>query len=115
MKNNILDKALAVLQDKLAKEINVIDFKRENPFTDYFVICETTSQRQIDAIVNGFSELNKKSELDIRAIDGKGDSGWVVVDLYDVVVHIFDKTTRAEYELDKLFIKYPQELIIDNV
>ena len=59
MNNTILDKTIKVLQDKLAQEINIIDFQRENPFTDYFVICETSSQRQIDAIVSGFNEKIK--------------------------------------------------------
>lgn len=115
MKSKVLDETIKVLQDKAANEINVIDFERENPFTDYFVICEANSQRQIDAIVNGFVQLSKTESISIRHIDGKSESGWVAVDLYEVVVHIFDKSTRKEYELDKLFFKHPQKLVIENV
>ena len=112
MNNLVLDKTINVLQDKLAKEINIIDFQRENPFTDYFVVCETSSHRQIDAIVSGFNELRKKDEVEIRGIDGKSDSGWVAIDLIDVVVHVFDKENRDKYEIDKLFNNYPQKSVL---
>ncbi|NLC54602.1 MAG: ribosome silencing factor [Erysipelothrix sp.] len=115
MNNLILEKTIKVLQDKLAKEINIIDFQKENPFTDYFVICETGSQRQIDAVLSGFNELRKKEEIEIRDIDGKASSGWVAIDLYDVVVHVFDKETRNHYEIDKLFYKYPQKMVKEDV
>ena len=115
MTNETLNKTIEVLESKLAQKINVIDFENENPFTEYFVVCETSNQRQIDAVVNGFSELSKKGDITIRNIDGKADSGWIAIDLYDVVVHVFDKPTRAEYDLDKLFFKYPQTKISENV
>lgn len=115
MKSKILNETIKILQDKAANEINIIDFERENPFTDYFVICEANSQRQIDAIVNSFVQLNKSDLISIRDIDGKSNSGWVALDLYEVVVHIFDKSTRKEYELDKLFFKYPQKLVVEDV
>lgn len=98
------------MDDKFAENVNVIDFKRENPFTDCFVICDVDSSRQIDAIVNEIVKQDKEGELELRAIDGNADSGWVVLDLYDLVLHVFTKEVRAEYELDKLFIKYPQTL-----
>ncbi len=115
MNNKILDRVIEVLQEKLAQQINVIDFERQNPFTDYFVICETNNQRQIDAVVSAFVQLGRKDIMEVRNIDGKAASGWVAIDLYDVVVHVFDKETRAEYELDKLFFKHPQKLIEENV
>lgn len=115
MESKVLVKSLELLEDKNASGINVIDFQRENPFTDYFVVCEATSHRQIGAIVDGFVQLDKKSIIKIRDIDGKSDSGWVAVDLYDVVVHIFDKETRERFELDKLFFNYPQTFHNENV
>lgn len=115
MNNKILDKTIEVLQEKLAQKINVVDFEHENPFTDYFVICEASNQRQLDAIAGAFVQLSRKAEMEVRDIDGKAASGWVAIDLYDVVVHVFDKETREDYDLDKLFSKYPQKLISENV
>lgn len=116
MKNNkVLSKTLSVLEDKFASKINVIDFERKNPFTDYFVICEANNKRQIDGIADAFVQLKRKDELAMRDIDGVSASGWIAIDLYDVVVHVFDPETRAEYELDKLFSNYPQTLVSTDV
>lgn len=113
MNNVLVEKIVKIVDDKFAENVNVIDFKRENPFTDYFVICDVDSSRQIEAITNEIVKQDKEGELELRAIDGNSSSGWVVLDLYDLVLHIFTKETRAEYELDKLFIKYPQSLKSD--
>ena len=111
MENKTLKMTLEVLEDKMAKEINVIDFQRENPFTDYFVVCEATNERQIEAIANGLVQLGKKGLTEVRAVDGKAHTGWIAIDMYDVVVHIFAKESREEFALDKLFAKYPQQKI----
>lgn len=115
MNNEILKKSIETLDSMLAKNINVIDFKKENPFTDYFVICESSNKRQIQAIVNKFNQLDKEDKLEIRDVDGTKESGWVAIDLYDVVVHIFEKSVRQEYELDKLFYNYPQKMYSSDV
>ncbi|NLY62769.1 MAG: ribosome silencing factor [Erysipelothrix sp.] len=113
MKNNLVNQVVELIEDKFAKRINVIDFERTNPFTDYFVVCDVDSNRQIDAIVNEVIKQSKEGKIDFRAIDGKSDSGWVVIDLYDVVLHVFDKNIREVYELDKLFMNHPQTLKAD--
>ncbi len=113
MSNKLKDSVLKIIDNKFAQNINVIDFERTNPFTDYFIICDVDSSRQIDGIINELVRLDKEDELDIRAIDGQADSGWVVIDLYDVVVHVFNKEMRELYELDKLFLNYPQTLKAD--
>ena len=115
MNNKVLEQVIKVLQDKMAIDINVIDFERQNPFTEYFVVCEANSKRQIDAIVDGFVQLGKTDAFTVRHIDGKADSGRVAVDLYEVVIHIFDKETRKQYDLDKLFFKHPQKQYSLNV
>ncbi len=113
MESKLLKDVLQVLDDKFAKRVNVVDFERTNPFTDYFVICEVDSTRQIEAIVNEFVKQSKEDKVEIRGIDGNSDSGWVVVDLFDVMVHVFDKATRDVYELDKLFLNHPNTYVDD--
>ena len=113
LKNELVDKIVKVIDDKFGEKINVIDFEHTNPFCDYFVISEVNNVRQIEGIVNEFIRLSKEEDLELRAVDGKYDSGWVVIDLYDVVVHVFEASTRAKYELDKLFMNYPHTLDYD--
>lgn len=111
--NKLVKDIVKVLDDKFAENVNIVDFERTNPFTDYFIICEVDSSRQIEAIVNEFVKQKKEELIDIRGIDGQADSGWVVVDLFDAIVHIFDKSTRNTYELDKLFLNHPSISIND--
>lgn len=106
MKLELVKDIYKIVDDKFAKDINIIDFESRNPFTDYFIICEVDSSRQIDAIVNEVVKQSKEEKFELRAIDGKGDSGWVVLDLYNVVLHVFSKETRKVYELDKLFLNH---------
>lgn len=113
MENKLVKQVVELVEEKFANRVNVVDFERTNPFTDYFVICDVDSNRQIDAIVNEVIKQAKEEKIDLRAIDGKADSGWVVIDLYDVVLHVFDKNVRAVYELDKLFLNHPQTLKLD--
>lgn len=113
MENKLVEKVVKIIDDKFGEKINVIDFEQKNPFTDYFVIAEVKNNRQIDGIVNEFIKQSKEDKIELRDTDGKADSGWVVVDLYEVVVHIFEKSVRNVYELDKLFINYPHTLDYD--
>ncbi len=110
LSKSLHENIVTIIDAKFAQNINVIDFERTNPFTDYFIICDVDSSRQIEGIVNELVRLSKEEDLALRAIDGQADSGWVVVDLYDVVLHIFTKEMRATYELDKLFMMHPQSL-----
>lgn len=109
----LLENVIKIIEDKFANKINVIDFERTNAFTDYFVICDVDSSRQIDAIVDECVRLSKEGTLSLRAIDGKADSGWVVIDLYDVVLHVFDKQMREVYKLDNLFLNYSSYMVED--
>lgn len=113
LENKLVKSIVEIIDNKFGEKINVIDFEHKNPFCDYFVIAEVANARQIEGIVNEFIKQSKENKIDLRDTDGKADSGWVVLDLYDVVVHIFEKSTRAVYELDKLFINYPHTLDYD--
>lgn len=107
------DYIVKLVDDKFGQNINVIDFEQTNPFTDYFVICDVDSSRQIEGIVHEIVKQDKENKLDLRVIDGQADSGWVVVDLHDVTLHIFSKEMREHYELDKLFLNHPQSMRTD--
>lgn len=105
-----LDRVLEILEDKQAVNINVIDFNHENILADYFVICESKNARQMDAIKHAFDEIRKDESLMVDAIEGNSDSGWIVIDVEGIFIHIFNPTTRAEYALDKLWSDYDQTL-----
>jgi ribosome-associated protein len=71
---------------------------------DYFVICSGESTTQVKAIEEQIEETLKKEEIRPIGIEGLRNSQWILMDYGDVIVHIFEESTRAYYELEKLWI-----------
>ncbi len=89
--------------DKLAQDLILLDIRQFSSFTDYFVICSAESGRQIDAIVSEITDQLKKEGVTPYKIEGNADSGWVLIDLGPVIVHIFSPEKREYYKLDELW------------
>lgn len=93
------------MTDKLAENISVINFDNiENAITDYFVICEAKSDRQAIAIAESV-ERKLRSELKehLFHIEGKENAEWIIMDYYNVIVHIFRQEARTRYNLEALW------------
>jgi len=99
---DLLKGAMAVLEKVNAKEINVFDFKETSPFYDYFLVG-TVNDRQGSAAVSYFGQTLKKH---IKHIEGRDSSGWVLIDLGDVVVHLFKEAERTFYGFDQRFMEF---------
>ena len=89
--------------EKKAEDIAILDMRGVVNFCDFFVIASGTSTRQAQAIaegvVDGFEALGSK----IGRKEGFREGVWVLVDVGDVVVHVFEKETREFYGLDHLW------------
>lgn len=75
--------------------------------SDYFVIMTGGSDRQVQAITNAIIEKAHENNVRIGSVEGKNHAQWVLVDLGDVVVHIFREETRRFYNLEKLWADAP--------
>ena len=86
----------------------LLDIREQSPFADFFVICSAKSERQIKAIQDGIGEFTLKNfEVKPRRIEGRSESGWVLVDFIGIVVHIFAQSQRAFYQLEDLWKEAP--------
>ncbi|MFH1775122.1 MAG: ribosome silencing factor [Chloroflexota bacterium] len=74
-------------------------------FTDYLVICSGDSSRQVATIYDEIRRLLKKEAVPVHHHEGTVDSGWLLLDLGEVMVHIFSQPEREYYQLDKLWSK----------
>ena len=92
-----------IVSDKLASDIVLLDTQGVCSFTDYFVICTGESTRQLKAITDAISEGLKKEDVRPLHEEGPAESGWVLLDYGDVVVHVFGSFERDYYQLDKLW------------
>ena len=95
-----------VIEDKKGEKILLMDISALSIFADYFVIANGGSDRQLKALAGAVSEagehLAKRRAL-LRRIDEQAESGWVLIDLGDVVVHIFSPDQRKHYNLEGLW------------
>jgi len=90
--------------DKLASDIALLDIRGVSLIADYFVICTVASERQASAILKDLSEkvLEDFGRKPMHT-EGKPDSGWVLLDYGDVIVHVFSPTQRTFYNLEQLW------------
>jgi len=89
--------------DKKAEDVVVLDMRKVANFCDYFVLCTGNSDRHIHAIAKGIDEELESFRIHVRHKQGVKDGRWVVLDLGDVVTHVFDRETREFYGLDYLW------------
>ncbi|PWK26769.1 ribosome-associated protein [Arcicella aurantiaca] len=93
------------MQERKALNIVVMDMRQvKNAFTDFFVVCSGTSDTQIDAIADSVDkEVWEATRQNPRSMEGKSNREWILVDYYDVIVHVFKKDRREFYKLEELW------------
>lgn len=98
-------KAVEAASEKQASDIVMLDMRGVCTFTDYFIICSGDTGRQIEAICEEIDQVMGREGIVPRHREGTADSGWMLTDFGDVIIHIFTETEREYYKLDKLWSK----------
>lgn len=94
--------------DKKAENVKILDLSKISAFTDYFVICSGISDRQVKAISDAIDHAMRSSGRKILASEGYGEGRWALIDLGDVVVHVFLDALREYYDLETLWAEAPR-------
>ena len=89
--------------DKQASNIVLLDVRELSTFTDFFVICSGDSERQLRTILEEIAERLRRDNVKPHHEEGTLDSGWLLLDYGDVVVHIFSAEERERYRLEDLW------------
>ena len=92
-----------LLSSKKAKDVVMIDIAEKSSFADFFVNATGSSERQLGALAEDAED--KLAELGItpKSVDGRPDTGWILVDGGDVIVNLFTAETRDKYTLEKIW------------
>ncbi|HEU5279168.1 MAG TPA: ribosome silencing factor [Gaiellaceae bacterium] len=94
----------ALAQDKLAKDVVILDMRPACSYTDYLVVCTGQNPRQAAAI---YDEVHSRMKHEVRllpsSVDGQREASWIVADYLDVVLHIFTPEAREYYRLEDLW------------
>ncbi len=111
-KTHIINEIIQSLADAKALEGKIIDVGSHCSYTDHFIVVSATSSTHAQSIADGLIKLQKKH---IQP-EGYQAGQWILVDMGDVIVHIFQQATREFYHLDKLWAHAPsQELALEGI
>src|SRR6476469_770774 len=99
----ILEIAVRAADAKRAEDIVVLNMEGISLVADYFVICHGNSDKQVQAIAREIKEKAHEQGISVKRLEGFEQAKWVLVDLGDVVVHIFHKDERGYYNLERLW------------
>ena len=99
----MLNEIIKSLDKAVVSDVLVYDMKEKTPFYDYSIICSVNTSRQGMAAVDYIRDDAEKLGLWVRGYDSSPDSGWYLVDLNEIVVHIFVGEERQRYNLDSMY------------
>ena len=105
---SLLEIVYKALDDKRAEDIVVLNMENISLLADYFLICNGNSDRQAQAIAREVLEKAQENGCEVKRVEGFDSARWILVDLGDIVVHIFHKDDRAFYNLERLWGDAPQ-------
>ncbi|BAN06579.1 uncharacterized protein yqeL [Levilactobacillus brevis KB290] len=103
----ILEIAVKAAENKRAEDLTALDMTKVSLMADYFLIMEANSSRQIQAIADEITDQMAANGVKMRDVEGKNEANWILIDLGDVVVHVFQKEQRSHYNLEKLWSDAP--------
>lgn len=105
---NLLNVVYKAADDKRAEDIIVLNMEGISLLADFFLICEGSSERQVQAIAREMVEKAREEGIDVKRVEGFDLGRWVLVDMGDVVAHVFHKDERGYYNLERLWGDAPQ-------
>lgn len=101
----IVEAVIAAAEAKQAVDLVMVDVRKNSAVTDYIVICSGESTPQIRAIEKAVDDELRKKNIKQFRWEGVTGSGWVILDLGSIVVHVMDESERKYYNLEGLWGK----------
>src|SRR5262245_16365721 len=95
--------AARIALDKKALDVVVLDLQGLSSIADFFLVCSARSTTQADTIADAIRVELRARGVRPRHSEGSAESGWLLLDYGDVVIHVFLEATRAFYALDRLW------------
>ncbi len=86
-----------------------LEMKGISDMTDYFVVTHGNNERQVQAIARAVKEAANEQNIEVKRMEGYNEARWILIDLADVVVHVFHKDERNYYNIEKLYQDAPLE------
>ena len=98
-----VQRAIAAAQDRKAEDVVVLDLRPADAFADFFLICTGRNTPQVKAISDADQAALAEKGVKPAHVEGYEHAGWVLLDYFDLIIHIFSPEARAFYALDRLW------------
>ncbi|MBE5660740.1 ribosome silencing factor [Staphylococcus sp. SS21] len=105
----LLTIAVNAVDNKKGEDIISLEMKNISDMTDYFVVTHGNNERQVQAIARAVKEAANEQNVALKRMEGYNEARWILIDLADVVVHVFHKDERNYYNIEKLYQDAPLE------
>ncbi|HDH5091442.1 TPA: ribosome silencing factor [Staphylococcus aureus] len=101
--------AVDAIDNKKGEDTISLEMKGISDMTDYFVVTHGNNERQVQAIARAVKEVANEQNIEVKRMEGYNKARWILIDLADVVVHVFHKDERNYYNIEKLYQDAPLE------
>ncbi|WP_400264069.1 ribosome silencing factor [Staphylococcus nepalensis] len=105
--DQLLNIAVKATEDKKAEDIISLNMQGISDMTDYFIVCHGNNERQVQSIARAVKDVANEAEIEVKRMEGFNEARWILIDLANVVVHVFHKDERDYYNLEKLYRDAP--------
>jgi ribosome-associated protein len=100
---SFLERAARAALDKKARDVVVLDLRRDSTFTDYFLLASGANQKQIVAIADAILEALRYDHMKPAHVEGYPRQEWILLDYASFVIHVFTPRSRSFYDLERLW------------
>ncbi|MCV9429971.1 ribosome silencing factor [Staphylococcus aureus] len=101
--------AVDAIDNKKGEDTISLEMKGISDMTGYFVVTHGNNERQVQAIARAVKEVANEQNIEVKRMEGYNEARWILIDLADVVVHVFHKDERNYYNIEKLYQDAPLE------
>ncbi|MGN0152615.1 MAG: ribosome silencing factor [Wujia sp.] len=95
--------AVEALEDKKGHDIRILDIHHISSMGDYFIIADGANRNQVQAMCDSVEEKMAESGAHLKNREGYSNGGWILLDYYDIIIHIFSEEERSFYDLEHIW------------
>ncbi|MCR2820466.1 ribosome silencing factor [Lederbergia panacisoli] len=111
----LLKTVVKAADDKRAEDIVVLNMQGISFIADYFLICHGNSEKQVQAIAREIKDEANKVGIGVNKMEGFDEAKWVLIDMGNIIAHVFHRDDRSYYNLERLWGDAPIEDVLGEL
>lgn len=99
----IVNNLIKFIDEKQGQDIQLLDMREITPYMDYMIVTHVSNPRLLSALAQYVMDYLDEQQISYRPVDKTEESGWILIDANDIIVHIFLEPVRHMFQLEKLW------------